>query len=97
MKTFFIYIMASETGTLYVGVTSDLRGRIFQHKQKLFPGFTQKYNVTKLVYFEEIYGSDAAFQAEKRIKKWHRRMKDKLIRKMNPSWKDLAANWDNES
>ena len=71
MKAFYIYIMASESGTLYIGVTSNLVLRVFQHKQKLIPGFTVTYDVTKLVYFEEILGSDAAFQAEKRMKKWH--------------------------
>ena len=96
MKQFYIYIMASKSGTLYTGVTSDLEKRVYQHKQKLMPGFTKKYNVTKLVYYEPVADSDAAFQAEKRMKKWHRRKKEMLIKKMNPGWKDLAEDWFTE-
>ncbi len=93
MKTFFIYIMASPSGTLYVGVTSELFIRVYQHKTKKIEGFTKKYNCVKLVYFEEASTADEAFQMEKRMKKWHRWKKEALIKKMNPGWKDLAADW----
>ena len=93
MKQFYIYIMASKSGTLYTGVTSDLEKRVYQHKEKLIDGFTKKYDITKLVFYEPVEGSDAAFQAEKRMKKWHRWKKEMLIKKMNPGWIDLAKDW----
>ena len=93
MKTFYVYIMASASGTLYVGVTSNLVLRVFQHKNKLLPGFTVTYDVTKLVYFEEIHRSDDAFETEKRLKKLHRWKKEALIRRKNPEWRDLAEDW----
>ena len=85
--------MASKSGTLYIDVTSDLLLRVYQHKRKLIPGFTVTYDVTKLVYFEEVLRGDDAFQTEKRMKKWNRSKKEKLIRKMNPEWRDLAEDW----
>ena len=93
MKQFYIYIMASASGVLYIGVTSNLLQRVYQHKMKMIPGFTHKYNCTKLVYFEEYSDAESAFNAEKRMKKWHRWKKEKLINKMNPEWNDLAADW----
>jgi putative endonuclease len=75
---------------LYVGVTNDLRRRVFEHKSKLVKGFTQKYNVTKLVYFEDTRDVASALQREKEIKGWRREKKNNLIVAVNPSWKDLS-------
>jgi putative endonuclease len=90
MKDYFVYIMSSDTGTLYTGVTNDLTRRVFQHKNKLIDGFTKKYNITRLVYFEETTEIDMAIQREKEIKGWRRSKKIKLIKSINPTFKDLA-------
>ena len=88
--TFWTYIMASGSGVVYVGVSSDLASRVMQHKSKLIPGFTQKYNVTKLVWFEAHSSVRAAISREKEIKGWGRIKKAKLIEEHNPMWKDLS-------
>ncbi len=88
--TFWTYILASESGVLYVGMTDDLTSRVMQHKSKLIPGFTQKYNITKLVWFEAHSSVRAAISREKMIKGWGRMKKVKLIEERNPSWKDLS-------
>jgi putative endonuclease len=93
-KRFWVYIMASKPwGTLYAGVTSDIEARVFRHREGLLEGFTKKYCVKTLVYFEELGSADAAIRREKRIKKWPRVWKINLIRTENPDWNDLAANW----
>ncbi|MGC9029275.1 MAG: GIY-YIG nuclease family protein [Desulfomonilaceae bacterium] len=98
MKTYYVYILASrKNGTLYVGVTSDLERRMYEHKQSLVPGFTQKYGVKDLVYFETTESVEAALQREKQLKKWNRQWKIELIEKGNPEWKDLAADMDPRS
>jgi putative endonuclease len=85
-----VYILASaRNGTLYVGVTSDLCGRIAAHKQGLLPGFTKKYNVKLLVYVEEFGTMDEAIAREKQLKRWARAWKIALIEKNNPEWRDL--------
>ena len=94
MKSYYFYIMASASGTLYVGMTSDLRRRVYEHKHKLIEGFTQKYNVTRLVYFEETSEVKAAITREKQIKQWRRSKKLDLIESMNPKWLDLSEGWD---
>ena len=76
-------------GTIYVGVTSELKHRVFQHKESLIPGFTQKYKVHMLVYFEEYADIRDAITREKQLKKWNRAWKIRLIEKMNPQWNDL--------
>ena len=88
---YFVYILASRrNGTLYVGVTNDLVRRMSEHKGKLVPGFTRKYGVDKLVYFEE-YGSILEARARERIlKRWNRAWKIALIEKTNPQWRDLT-------
>jgi putative endonuclease len=89
-KTFYIYILASKrNGTIYVGVTSDLEKRIWEHKNDTLDGFTKRYKVHLLVYYED--GGDAlnAIQREKQIKKWNRAWKIRLIEKHNPLWIDL--------
>lgn len=78
---------------MYVGVTNDLERRLFEHKNKLIKGFTQKYNINKLVYFEETKDITAAIAREKEIKKWRREKKNKLVTGMNPRWEDLSVAW----
>jgi putative endonuclease len=87
-----VYILASRRlGTLYVGVTSDLCSRVALHKQKHFPGFTAKYGVDKLVYYEEHAAMDEAIRREKQLKEWHRAWKIQLIEEENPQWLHLYA------
>ena len=86
----YIYIMASKkNGTLYIGVTVDLKKRGYQHKNKLVQGFTNKYNVNKLVYYEIFGNIKDAIKREKILKKWNRQWKIELIEKQNPEWEDL--------
>ena len=85
-----VYILASgPNGTLYIGVTSDLYSRMAKHAQKLIPGFTSKYGVTHLVYYELHETMDAAILREKQLKKWNRAWKLRIIEQMNPGWADL--------
>ena len=91
MKTYYIYIFASKrNGTLYIGITNDLTRRIFEHKTGLINGFTKKYSVNKLIYFESTNDVNAAILREKRLKKWKRQWKIELIEKSNPDWNDLS-------
>jgi putative endonuclease len=78
---------------MYVGVTSNLERRIYEHKNKIIRGFTEKYNLHKLVYFEETQDVNAAIEREKEIKKWRREKKNKLVNFMNPNWDDLSSGW----
>ncbi|MBI4159915.1 GIY-YIG nuclease family protein [Candidatus Wolfebacteria bacterium] len=90
MKYYHVYILASKrNGTLYVGVTSDLKKRVYQHKNNIVEGFTKKYNVHILVYHEQTTDIGSALQREKQLKKWERRWKLALIEKDNPEWRDL--------
>ena len=90
MKLMYVYILANKReGALYVGVTSDLIKRIWQHKNHIFKGFTNKYNVDKLVYYEVWEDELGAIGREKRLKHWTRRWKQNLIEKDNPNWDDL--------
>jgi putative endonuclease len=90
-KTYFVYILASKrNGTLYIGVTNDLDRRVHEHRQRSADGFTKKYGVTLLVYFETHDDIHAAIHRESRLKKWRRRWKIELIEKFNPEWRDLA-------
>ena len=89
-KQFYVYILASKrNGTLYIGITSDLMQRVWNHKNKIVEGFTQKYDVDKLVYYEIYDDAQAAILREKQLKKWRRAWKLRLIEKMNPAWNDL--------
>ncbi|KGJ88757.1 GIY-YIG nuclease family protein [Thalassotalea sp. ND16A] len=90
MKQPAIYIISNVHNTvLYIGVTSNLVQRIYQHKEKLIGGFSAKYNLTKLVYFELFNDMENAIVREKRLKQWHRRWKNRLIGGVNPNWRDL--------
>lgn len=86
---FYVYIMASFSGTLYVGITNDLVRRVEEHKQGKIPGFTQKYGCKKLVYYEEYEYVYDAIEREKQLKKWNRKKKEELIKEMNSHWRDL--------
>jgi putative endonuclease len=87
---YFVYIMTNKSGTLYTGVTNNLERRLFEHKNHLIEGFTRKYKITKLVYFEETSDVKAALFREKQIKGWKRKKKVALIESINPDWKDLS-------
>jgi len=90
MKTYYIYIATNSVNTvLYIGVTNDLSRRLFEHKNKLSDGFTKKYNINKLVYFEETTDIRIAIEREKQLKRWHREWKLNLIRENNPEFRDL--------
>jgi len=89
-KESYVYILASQrNGTLYIGLTSNLVKRIWEHKNKAVPGFTEKYNVTRLVYYEIFGDIQSAAAREKRLKEWQRQWKIDLIQEMNPEWKEL--------
>lgn len=89
-KTFCVYILTNKIyGTLYVGVTSNLPKRIWEHKNKIVEGFSQKYDLDKLVYYEVHENAESAIKREKRLKKWDRKWKIELIQKQNPDWQDL--------
>ena len=90
MKGGFVYILASKSGVLYVGVTNRLRRRIVEHRLKLVDGFSARYNVTRLVYYEKFGDIRNAIAREKQIKGWLRVKKIALIESTNPRWKDLA-------
>ena len=92
-KQYYVYIMASRSRVLYVGMTNDLQRRVEQHKQKLIEGFTQRYNITRLVYYEVTNDVHAALAREKQIKSWRRSKKTDLIESVNPAWKDLSETW----
>ena len=90
IKNYYVYILASKrNGTLYIGVTSDLAKRIYEHKHSLIKGFTKKYNVDRLVYYETTEDVESAILREKRLKKWKRQWKVELIEQKNPNWNDL--------
>jgi len=93
MKQYYVYIMTNSSRTLYTGVTDDLVRRVYEHKNKLIKGFTQKYNITRLVYYEITSDVKAAIQREKQIKGWLRKKKIALIEAANPEWKDLSEEW----
>jgi putative endonuclease len=94
-RRFYVYIMSNgpKAAILYVGITGDIRRRVWQHKNKLLPGFTARYNLTTLVYYECFVHPDSAINREKEIKGWRRSKKLKLIEAMNSRWEDLARDW----
>src|SRR5688572_10033729 len=92
-RVFTVYIMVGASGTLYVGITSDLPMRVYQHKKKLLAGFTRRYNIDRLVYWESFGEVTMAIRREKEIKGWKRDKKIRLIESRNPHWNDLATRW----
>ncbi len=89
-RNYYVYILASKrNGTLYIGVTSDLKRRVYEHRNNLVDGFTKKYHVHILVYYEGTNNAESAIRREKQFKKWERKWKLELIEKNNPEWKDL--------
>ena len=90
LRVYYVYILASSIGgTLYIGVTNDLIRRVHEHKTKIVPGFTKKYDVNRVVYFEVFDDIKLAISREKQIKKWNRNWKIRLIEETNPNWHDL--------
>ena len=93
-KTYYVYIMSCPSDTtLYIGVTNDIERRVQEHKSGTIPGFTQKYNCVKLVYYEKYSDIEQAIEREKKLKKWRREKKDWLISTMNPELQELAADF----
>ena len=94
MRTYYVYIMANKrNGTIYTGVKNNLVRRVYEHKHKLTPGFTSRYGLNRLVYFEETNDMRVGIAREKQIKGWLRRKKAGLIESINPEWKDLSEGW----
>lgn len=89
MKQYCVYIMSSISKVLYIGISSNLKKRTWEHKNKIVEGFTKKYNVNRLVYFEQTEDISSAIAREKQLKNWTRIKKINLIEKTNPGWKDL--------
>ena len=93
MKQFYVYMLASRSRRLYVGMTSDLERRVSEHKSKAVPGFTSRYNIDRLVWFESTDSVLAAAERERQLKNWRREKKVMLIEMENAAWEDLAAEW----
>lgn len=93
MNQYYLYIMASYRGTLYIGVTNDLERRVHEHRTGAAPDFSEKYNTSKLVYDEATSDIISAIAREKQLKHWSRRKKVALIESMDPEWIDLAGEW----
>ena len=93
MEKYYVYIMSSKAKVLYVGMTNDIAIRVYEHKNKMNIGFTAKYNVDNLVYYEEVVDKVAAINREKQLKGWLREKKIKLIETQNPNWEDLSKPW----
>ena len=94
IRSYYVYLLTNMNNkVMYVGVTNNLERRVYEHRHKLVKGFTEKYNITKLVYFEETHDVIAALTREKEIKKWRREKKNTLVLSMNPKWKDLSEGW----
>ena len=90
-RTYYVYLLTNwNNKVMYLGVTNNLKRRIYEHKNKLIKGFTEKYNLNKLVFFEETQDITSAIAREKEIKKWRREKKNQLVNRMNPNWKDLS-------
>ncbi|MBW1860035.1 MAG: GIY-YIG nuclease family protein [Deltaproteobacteria bacterium] len=91
---YYVYLLTNwNNHVMYVGMTNDLERRLYEHKNKLVKGFTEKYNLNKLVYFEKTQDVTAAIAREKEIKRWRREKKNQLVNQMNPTWKDLSSEW----
>ena len=93
MRDYHVYILSSHSRCIYVGVTNDLMRRLAQHKRGAMRGFTSRYHVTRLVYYERYADIITAISREKQLKRWPRLRKERLIERDNPAWHDLAAGW----
>ena len=96
MRSYYVYILTNKSGTLYIGVTNDLERRVYEHKHGLPDGFTKKYKLDRLVYYEVAPNARSEIAREKQIKGWVRRKKIELIKSMNLRWRDLAEAWCRE-
>ena len=95
IKYYYVYVLTNwNNKVLYIGITNNLQRRIYEHKHKLVEGFTSKYNLNKLIYFETFEDSLLAITREKELKKWRREKKDELIMEINPNWKDLSVEFE---
>ena len=94
MNQYYVYIITNASKTLYTGVTNNLQRRVYEHRNKLIPGFTAKYNIGKLVYFEIFNDINTAIAREKQIKGWIRKKKIDLIESVNLEWIDLSQEWE---
>jgi putative endonuclease len=94
MNQYYVYIMTNRSKTLYTGITNNLQRRVYEHKQKLIPCFTSKYNINQLVFYEITSDINVALSREKQIKGWLRSKKMALIESMNPEWRDLSGDLD---
>jgi putative endonuclease len=93
-KSYYVYLLTNwNNKVMYVGITNDLVRRIYEHKEKFVKGFTEKYNVTKLVYYEQTPDISEALNREKEIKKWRREKKNRLVVNTNPQWRDLSEDF----
>ena len=95
MKTSYVYIMGSESGALYVGMTSEIKKRVYEHKNHLIPSFTDKYNIDRLLYVETMGEPTSAINREKQIKAWRREKEVALIDSQNIAWNDISEDWYN--
>lgn len=91
--SYFVYLIASRTHVLYIGVTNNLKRRVWEHKTAAYPGFTAKYRCHRLVWFESYVSIDLAIQREKQLKKWSRSKKITLVERENPTWADMSEGW----
>jgi Predicted endonuclease containing a URI domain len=96
LASYYVYILTNKSKTLYTGLTNDLKRRVYQHRNKLIPGFTCQYKLNRLVFFETTTDVRAAITREKQIKGWTRRKKLALIESVNPRWRDLSVDWYRE-
>jgi putative endonuclease len=92
-RTYFVYILASKSRRLYVGMSSELEQRVWQHKTKAFAGFTARYNIDRLVHVEDYSDVHEAIERERQLKRWRREKKVALLESLNPTWRDLSATW----
>ena len=93
MTNYYVYIMSNRSSTLYVGVTNDLMKRVYEHKEKFVEGFTKRYAIDRLVYYESGGNIESAIAREKQLKGWRRNRKIELIESINPEWKDLSSDF----
>jgi putative endonuclease len=92
-RRYYVYILGSISGTLYIGMTNNLERRVFEHKDRQVEGFTKQYNVDRLLYWQSFDDVRNAIDREKQLKRWRREKKVKLIEELNPSWRDLSEEW----